>query len=69
MVKYISTYNKGTLKERSAKDLSKDAYLMFLWFLFLISFIKAYAGGTHLNCIDKSMQFKWVPTRYAFITK
>ena len=22
--------------------------------------------GTHLNCIDKSMQFKWVPTTYAF---
>ena len=22
---------------------------------------------THLNCIDKSMQFKWVPTTYAFI--
>ena len=21
--------------------------------------------GTHLNCIDKSMQFKWVPTTYA----
>ena len=20
--------------------------------------------GTHLNCIDKSMQFKWVPTTY-----
>ena len=25
--------------------------------------------GTHLNCIDKSMQFKWVPTTYAFIKK
>ena len=25
-------------------------------------FIKAYAVGTHLNCIDLSMQFKWVPT-------
>ena len=22
--------------------------------------------GTHLNCIDKSMQFKWVPTIFAF---
>ena len=23
--------------------------------------------GTHLNCIDKLMQFKWVPTTYAFL--
>ena len=30
--------------------------------LFLIVFIKAYVVGIHLNCIDKSMQFKWVPT-------
>ena len=36
---------------------------MFLcFFLFLIFFIKAYVVCTHLNCIDKSMQFKWVPT-------
>ena len=32
----------------------------------LIFFIKAYVVGTHLNCIDKLMQFKWVPTTYAF---
>ena len=25
--------------------------------------------GTHLNCINKLMQFKWVPTTYAFINK
>ena len=25
--------------------------------------------GTHLNCIDKSMQFKWVPITYAFIIR
>ena len=33
------------------------------------AFIKTYVVGTHLNCIDKSMQFKWVPTTYAFIKK
>ena len=50
-------------------------YLMKLieWFcgvfVFLIFFMKAYAVGTHLNCIEKSMQFKWVPTTYAFIKK
>ena len=29
--------------------------------------IKAYVVGTHLNCIDKLMQFKWVPTTYVFV--
>ena len=36
---------------------------------FVYFFIKAYVVGTHLNCIDLSMQFKWVPTTYAFIKK
>ena len=63
MVKYTSIYTKGILKNRSEK-----AYLVMLMgcflcdFVFLIFFIKAYVVGTHLNCIDKSMQFKWVPT-------
>ena len=34
---------------------------------FVYFFIKAYVVGTHLNCINLSMQFKWVPTTYAFI--
>ena len=48
-----------------------DAYAMFLYMCvgFLISFKKAYVVGTHLNCIDLSMQFKWVPILYAFIKK
>ena len=33
--------------------------------LYVYFFIKAYVVGTHLNCIDKSMQFIWVPTTYA----
>ena len=37
--------------------------------LFIYFFIKAYVVGSHLNCIDLSMQFKWVPTTYAFIKK
>ena len=53
-------------KKRSVKDLFDDVYAIFF---FLIFFIKAYVVGTHLNCIDKSMQFKWVPTTYAFIKK
>ena len=59
-------------KTRSANDLFNGAYAMFLffyYFFFLIFFLKAYVVGTHLNCIDKSMQFKWVPTTYAFIKK
>ena len=34
MVKYVSTYTKGTLKQRSAKDLSNDACVMFFFFFF-----------------------------------
>ena len=56
-------------KKKSAKDLSNDAYAMFFVCFLHIAFIKAYVVGTHLNCIDKSMQFKWVPTTYAFIKK
>ena len=36
--------------------------------LFVYFFMKAYVVGTHLNCINV-MQFKWVPTMYAFIKK
>ena len=67
--KYVSTYTKDTLKQRSAKDSSNDAYAMSLHFLFLISLIKAHVVGTHLNCTDKPMQFQWVPTTYAFMKK
>ena len=54
VVKYVSTYTKGTLKKKkSARDLSKDANAMFLWVSFpLIFFIKAYVVGTRLNCIN-----------------
>ena len=69
MVKYVSTYTKGTLNKRSAKDLSNNAHEIFFVGFFLIFFIKAYVVGTHLNCIDKSMQFKWVPTTNVFIKK
>ena len=34
-----------------------------------VYFTKTYVVGTHLNCIDLLMQFKWVPTIYAFIKK
>ena len=48
-----------------------DAYAMFVVFIFifLIFLIKAYFVGTHFNCIDKLMQFKWVSKTYAFIRK
>ena len=73
MINFVSTSIKGTLKQSLVKDLSIDAYAMFscyfFFFFFLIFFIKTYVVGTHLNCIDKRMQFKWVPTTYAFIKK
>ena len=59
-------------KLKSVKDLSNDAYTMFLWvFFFLIFFIKTYAVCTYLNSINKLRQFKWAPTTYgyAFIEK
>ena len=60
VVKYVSTYTGDTLKKRSAKDVTNDANVMFLcahFFFFPIFFIKAYVVGTHLKCINKSMQF------------
>ena len=52
------------------KDSSNDAYVIFLCvFFFLIFFIKTYVVDTHLNWIDKLMQFKQVLTTYAFIKK
>ena len=57
MVKYISTYTKGILK----KDQERSYLMMLVRCLcgvYLIFFIKAYVVDTHLNCIDKSMQFK-----------
>ena len=32
----------------------------------MIFFIEAYVVGTHLNCIDESMKYKWVPTTFRF---
>ena len=57
-------------QKTSAKDVSNDAYAMFsgvCMCVFLIFFMKVYVAGTHFNCIDLSMQFKWVPTTYALI--
>ena len=67
----------GIFKKQSAKNLFNDVYAMFLCvyvcfifvLFFLIFFIEKYVVGTHLNCTGKSMQFKWVPTTYAFIKK
>ena len=56
------------LKIHYKKD-QKRTYLMMIMQFFLTFFIKAYVVRAHLNCIDKSMQFKWVPTTYAFIKK
>ena len=53
---------KRTIKK--FRSLQITASVIFLYF-----FLKAYVVGTHLNCIDLLMQFKWVPTTYAFIKK
>ena len=40
VVKYVPTYTTGTLLKKTAKDLSNNAYAMFLYVFFLIFFIK-----------------------------
>ena len=42
---------KGTVKKFHSLQVTTSA-------LFLYFFIQAYVWGTHLNCIDLSMQFK-----------
>ena len=39
MVKYVPTYTKGTLQKKSAKDLSNNAYAMFLYVFFFSDFL------------------------------
>ena len=58
---YCTYSYKRTVKQ--FHNLQITASVLFVYF-----FIKAYVVGTHLNCIDL-MQFKWVPTTYAFIKK
>ena len=57
------TYSyKRTVKQFHTLQIT--ASVVFVYF-----FIKAYVVGTYLNCINLSMQFKWVPTTYAFLKK
>ena len=53
---------KRTVKQFRCHQITASVFSLYF-------FIKAYVVGTHLNCIDLSMQFKWVPTTYAFIKK
>ena len=48
---YRTYPDKGTVKKFHSPQIT--ASVLFLYF-----FIKAYVVGTHLNCIDLSMQFK-----------
>ena len=47
------------------RSVFNDAYAI----IFSVFFIEAYVVGTCLNCLDKSRQFKRVPTTYVFIKK
>ena len=68
LVKYVSTYTKGTLKKKD----QRRAYIMtlmqclYVFFYFLYKNIYIYVVGTHLNCINKLMLFKWVPETYTY---
>ena len=46
------------------RSLQITSSVLFDYFI-----IKVYVEGTHLNCIDLSMQFKWVPTTNVFKKK
>ena len=59
---YCTYPYKRTVKQ--FQSLQIIASVLYVYF-----FIKAYVVDTHLNCVDKSMQFKWAPTIYAFIKK
>ena len=45
---------KRTVKQFRSLQITASA-------LFVYFFLKTYVMGAHLNCIDLSMQFKWVP--------
>ena len=59
---YRTCSYKRTVKQFQSFQIT--ASVIFLYFG-----IKSYIVGTHLNCINLSMQFKWVPTTYAFMKK
>ena len=66
-VKYVPTYTKGTLLKKSVKDLSKDAYAMFLHCFFLSNFLYkhvccGYSFELHrrVDAIQKSTHNIWL---------
>ena len=54
VVKYVSTYTKGTLKKKKKKRDQKKICLMMLMRFFSYFLYKSICWGTHLNYIDKS---------------
>ena len=73
VVKYMDLHIlRVYFKKKKKKEHLRWTYQMMLMrccvvVFFLIFFIKAYDVGTHMNCINNLMQFKWVPTTYTFI--
>ena len=62
----IWLYYRAYPYKHAVKQLRSLQITASVLFVYLI---KAHVVGTHLNCIDLSMQFKWVPITYAFIKK
>ena len=68
---YPTILLKGHLKKISQGLtwwFSCDVFNIVFFFILMFFIKHNYVIGAHLNCI-KSMQFKWVPTTYAFIKK
>ena len=57
---YHTYPSKSTVKQFHSLQIIASVLIGFF-------FINAYVVGTHLNCIDLSMQFKWVHKTYDFI--
>ena len=55
---YRTCSYKRTVKQFGILQIT--ANVIFVYF-----FIKAYVVGTHLNCINLLIEFKWVPITYA----
>ena len=65
----VGGINMHLIRVHFKEDCTRGLFMMLMRCSFLIVFIKAYVVGNHLNCLDKSRQFKCVPATYDFIKK
>ena len=59
----VKTYTNMYPPTKSSHFGKQDQQITYLMVFMRVFFV---VEGTHLNCIDILMQFKWIPTIYAF---